>query len=42
MLPELIVLEGVLHWLDGCVVYVQQLLHSRYRKGEREKERKRE
>lgn len=31
MLPELIVLVGLLHWLDGRVVAVQQLLHSGYR-----------
>lgn len=31
MLPELVVLEGLLHRLDGCVVDVQQLLHRSYR-----------
>lgn len=30
MLPELVVLEGLLHRLDGCVVDVQQLLHRSY------------
>ena len=28
MLPELVVLVGLLHWFDGSVVDVQQLLHS--------------
>lgn len=28
MLPELVVLEGLLHGPDGCVVDVQKLLHG--------------
>lgn len=31
MLPELIVLEGLLYWLDGLVVDVQQRLHGTWR-----------
>lgn len=31
MLPQLVVLEGLLHRLDGHVVDVQQLLHGSWR-----------
>lgn len=34
MLPELVVLEGLLHWPDGCVVDVQKLLHGSWTEGQ--------